>query len=417
MRIFFSAGEASGDAYAAELVRALQRQIPELDLSAPRLEFEDAEWQAKMRDEPDEFVYEVEQVLSDSHKRLASSGRLRGSGIGGPKLRAALRHDLVADSSRWGAMSIIQSLKVAPLAYRGFKKAKKALSHGEPGLFVPIDFGFFNIRLARFAKSKGWKVLYFIPPGSWRKDRQGKDLPEVANAVVTPFPWSAEMLSQMGANAHWYGHPLKQMSRESGPPWEQATRKTIAALPGSRDHEIEHNLPLIAEALDLVHSDLPVEFAVAQNLSPEDLERRWKELAPHRKSDLFVQDEVFAVLGRARAAIVCSGTATLQAALRRCPCVVIYRVSPMMELEARLLRIRPEFIALPNILLSRMALPELIQHDATPGRVADWLNRLLEDGDEREDQLAAYEELDELLGPDDCLDRTAELMKQMLGGA
>src|SRR5438132_1624490 len=127
MRVFLSAGEASGDAYAAALVGELRRTGREFSVE----------------------------------------------GIGGRRLAGAIG-SLVADSSTWGAISIVQSLRIALRALMGAFEARKRMSIGQPGIFVPIDFGFFNIRLARWAKRHGWRVLYFMPPSSWKRERQGK---------------------------------------------------------------------------------------------------------------------------------------------------------------------------------------------------------------------------------------------------
>src|SRR5437773_804643 len=137
MRIFLSAGEASGDAYAAALIR------------------------------------EIRKVRSD----------LQFEGIGSSRLAAQIG-SLVQDTSRWGAISIVQSVAVAPRVIAGFFAAKRAMRRGQPGLLIAIDFGFFNIRLCRFAKRNGWKVLYSVPPGSWRRDKQGTDLPVLTDAIV-----------------------------------------------------------------------------------------------------------------------------------------------------------------------------------------------------------------------------------------
>ncbi len=359
MRLFVSAGEASGDAYGAALVAALG---------------------------PDSgFAIEA---------------------VGGPKLRA-IGASIVADSTRWGSIGIAQALRLAARLIRGFFRAKRALAAGAPGLFLPIDFGYMNLRLARHAKGCGWKVLYFIPPGSWRRDRQGKDLPAVTDAIVTPFPWSAETLRAMGADAHFFGHPLKQMVA-AGPsaPFQRAS---IAVLPGSRDDEVARNLPIIAQALAGFNE--PVEFAVAPSIVSARLSQMWKRCAPARSGDAFTEGDTYGVLKRAKAAVVCSGTATLEAALCRCPSVVMYRVGPFVELQARIVRLKIEFISQPNILLQRAVLPELIQHAATPGALRAALEPLLSDTPARKAQLAAFEELDALLGPADAIDQTAEFVR------
>jgi lipid-A-disaccharide synthase len=364
MRVFLSAGEASGDAYGAALVREMRRLGCESEFS----------------------------------------------GIGGPRMRDQ-NVGLVADSSRWGAISITQSLKVYPRVVRSYYRAKRALASGQPGLFVPIDFGYANIRLARHAKNHGWKVLYFVPPSSWRKDRQGSDLPAITDAISTPFPWSAEILNGMGANAHWFGHPIKQLLRSANPTGltGDGDRRTLAVLPGSRSAEIEENLPVIAQAV----GEQRIEFALAPSTDPRKFEYSWNRLAPGRTDSCTVGD-TYGVLLRARAAIVCSGTATLEAALCRCPMVVVYRVSKAVQFEAKLVRFkRPKYIALPNILLDREVVPELLQDDATPQSLAEHLARILE-GLERERQIESFDELDRLLGPNDAITRTAELALSMV---
>lgn len=368
MRIFISAGEASGDAYGAGFVREMRRLRPD-------------------------FTYE---------------------GIGGRRMRTE-GVTLHADSGVWGAISIAQSLKLYPRVVRGYYQAKARFGQGSPGLFVPIDFGFANIRLARHAKKHGWKVLYFVPPGSWRRDRQGSDLVTLTDAVSTPFEWSAEILTRMGANAHWFGHPIKQLLREASSPVE--SREGLGVLPGSRLHEISENLPLIAASLASPNlASIPVTFALAPSVDEEAFRARWRSLAPSRSGDRFVVGDTYRVLRSARAAIVCSGTATLEAALCRCPMVVVYRVSKTVEIEAKLLRFkRPQYIALPNILLQRLSVPELVQDEATPKEVADRVLGLWQEGEVRETQLASFEELDVLLGPSDAITKTAELGLSLTG--
>lgn len=362
MRIFLSAGEASGDAYAAALAERIAER-------SPKVQFE---------------------------------------GVGGPRLRAQIGN-LVADAARWGAISIVQSLAVAPRAYGGYQKARARLRTGTPGLFIPIDFGFFNIRLAGYAKRQGWKVLYFVPPGSWRRDRQGRDLPKIADEIVTPFPWSAEILKGMGGNVHFLGHPLKELISKAEP---AAERGGIAVLPGSRTHELERNLPLIAGAL----GDIPevAEFAISPSLNARQVEAEWKKLAPTR-IDVFTQGDVYGVLSRAKAAVVCSGTATLEAALVRTPMVVVYQVTKAMAREAKLIGFKmPDFISLPNICLQRKVVPELVGEHVDPAAVATELKALLDGGEASERQLQGFDEIDLMLGQDDAITQTAQLAVRML---
>lgn len=364
MRWFISAGEASGDAYGAALVREVRARglEPEIEAVGGRL--------------------------------------LRKEGV-----------SMVADSTRWGAISIGQSILVGGRVGLGYRKAKQRLASGAPGVFMPIDFGFMNIRLARFAKAQGWKVLYFVPPGSWRKDRQGADLPAISDAIVTPFSWSAQILNGMGAKAHWFGHPVRALAGE--PPAAQE-RKGIAVLPGSRHHEIVHNLPAIAVAA----KDWPqVEFAVAVTLDPDELRESWERMSG-RKNDLFTVDDVYGVLSRAKTAVVCSGTATLQAVVAATPMVVMYRLGKWAQVEATLLgfKRRVKFISLPNIFLDRALVPELIQEDASPEAIREWVAKL-DHGPERTAQIAGFAAITEMLGPPDAIRRTGDLLAEWLKGS
>ena len=197
-----------------------------------------------------------------------------------------------------------------------------------------------NLRLCRWARQAGWKILYFIPPGSWRRDRQGADIPKLADEVVTNFPWSADLLTQMGATAHFYGHPLLEIHADVLK--SDLPRSGLAVLPGSRRSELEQLLPILGQAL----SDYPGTITIP--VPPRHLDlvrRRW-----NRSSDQIIDGSkngaVIGTLKSAERAIVCSGTATLEAALAKTPMVAIYRVSKMVEIETKIIGFkRPEFVS------------------------------------------------------------------------
>ena len=441
MRVFFSAGEASGDAYAAEILKRLQPEAlsyfrdkladfrHHLSISTSDELYRALQDDGAGMDSLDlvELVMAIEEELGiDIPDEVATgirspkdmidfiSGKLSiesratdiaFQAVGGKRLREAGAR-IVADSSTWGAVGIYESIKVSPRVIAGYLKAKKELNRGRPGLFIPIDFGFMNIKLARHAKSRGWKVLYFIPPGSWRKTKQGADLPSVTDAIVTPFPWSAEILNRTGANAHYFGHPLKEMVAQVP---DSAERTGIAVLPGSRAHEIEQNVPAIALAIKDLEG--PVRIALAPNADEQRLRLAWMKWSDHEP---IVVHSAAEALKASRSAVVCSGTATLEAALCACPCVVVYRGSWVMELEYRVRRPRFDHISLPNILLDRPLLKELIQRDATPDAIRAELQALHAEGPRRTEVLEAFQALADSLGSSDCLERTAELARTML---
>jgi lipid-A-disaccharide synthase len=347
-RLFFSAGEASGDAYAAELARRCR----------------------------------ANQMV----------------GVGG-NLSEAAGIKVVARSDDWGAMGIFEAFKVSFRVLRGYRLAKRELRRGEPGWFVPIDYGFLNIKLAKYAKGCGWKVFYFIPPGSWRKTKQGSDLPAITDKIVTPFEWSAQILSEMGANVRWMGHPLHQMVSQVPEPSE---RQGIAILPGSRRQEIESNLEAIVPAVS--HLPGPFRLVPAPNVSPDDLLFAWLK---HGGAAPELIQPARVALKQCRAAVVCSGTATLEAALARCPMTVIYRGNKIQKLEYKIRKPKFDHIALPNILLGRRAFPEAIADEASEERIRHDLDMLLADSPERQAQLAAMDEVEALCGGVHAIDEAA----------
>lgn len=353
-RIFFSAGEASGDAYEAALAKRLS-----------------------------EFVL---------------------SGVGGRRSREA-GVKLIGDSSQWGAISITESLRKVPVVIRTFYRAKRALKTGVPGIFVPIDFGYMNIRLARHAKNQGWKVVYFVPPGSWRKDKQGRDLPLITDAIVTPFEWSATMLNQMGANAFWFGHPLRELiSIAPG-----SDRHGIAVLPGSRDQELRELIPVFAEAL----RGESVTLALAPATDAAAIAAEWERRAGVKPQ--IIQGDAAKALQGAELALVCSGTATLEAAICGTPMVVAYRVSKAVQREAKLIRFKiPRRISLPNILLDEEPdpVPELVHDRCTVDAIRAEVARVRANP---EVQRQAFERLVPILGPADAIQRTADLIREMAG--
>ncbi len=358
MQVLFSAGEASGDLYAASLATELFRLDPTVLIG----------------------------------------------GIGGTRFSQVANQPLIADSSKWGAMSIIQSVRSGIGAIPHYRAIKRVLRTTEPGVFVPIDFGFMNLKLCRAAKEAGWKVVYFVPPGSWRRDRQGADVPRLSDAVVTPFPWSFEILKQMGANVHFFGHPLKQIHKSLiETPFE---RKGLAILPGSRQSELEQLVPTLKETVNDYQGQ--IQLPVPKTFIPY-LEKNWA-----RTQDNILNGAetgtVMRALRTSEAGIICSGTATLEAALSQTPTVVVYRVSDLVILELRLIRFkRPQFVSQPNILLQREVVPELIQENFTVEKLKRTLDEIQTDAVAQK-QRSAFAEISDLLGGDDCITKTAELI-------
>jgi lipid-A-disaccharide synthase len=357
MKVLFCAGEASGDLYAHAIASELLSQCPEANIG----------------------------------------------GIGGTRFARIANQPLIKNSSSWGSISIVQSVREGLSAISTYERFRQILAKGPPGIFVPIDFGFMNLKLAKCAKENGWKVLYFVPPGSWRRDRQGKDLPKVTDHIVTPFPWSAEILNKMGANAHFFGHPLKQIHSKILTASHE--RHGTSILPGSRRSELEQLLPILPQ----IQVEAPRQIPCQPRY--ESTVQRAFDLPTDIITDGTQDGAVISILRNSKRAIVCSGTATLEAALSQTPMVVVYKVSKWVEFETKLIGWkRPQFISQPNILLNRLAVPELIQENCTVTEIQRAFDQLEA---RAESQLQAFAELSEILGGNSAISSTVNLLREL----
>jgi lipid-A-disaccharide synthase len=366
-------------------------------------------------------------------------------GLGSRRMREA-GVELLCDSGDWGAIGVIQALRVYPrVRYTTYPRVLREIERRRPAAVILIDFGAFNVRVARWCKPRGFRIFYYFPPGSWRRDgRHGAELAELTDRVATPFPWSAERLCALGVNAEFVGHPLLDLARPALSRDAFLTslgldelRPIVGLLPGSRSHEILHNLPVLFEAAARIAREAegaqfvvalasPAARAMAEReltdfiarvrarssttahapaerggakperalITPEGLRitpeqaGEWtvSRRLPFASSAeagippvVLVEGHTYDVIAHSDALMVCSGTATLEAAVLGTPMVILYRGSTLMNVERRLRRIRPEHIGMPNIIARRRIVPELIQEEADPDTLAALTLRYLRD--------------------------------------
>lgn len=359
---------------------------------------------------------------------------LRVWGLGGDRMRRA-GVDVIEDIHGWAAIGIVESLRVAPrLRFRVLPKLQRAIGERRPSVVIPIDFGAFNVPVARWCKSRGHRVLYFLPPGSWRRSGPPPyGLAAATDAIATQFPWSEERLRQAGANATFVGHPLLDIVR----PTEERDRfiesigldphmPIVALLPGSRRAELTHTSPALADAARMMTARLPgLQFVTAlagsgassnPGWTPEPLQALADAVGHGSPRVAIVRGRTHDALAHADAAVVCSGTATLEAAILGVPMVIIYRGSRLMRIEYALRRVsRIEHIGLPNIIANRRIMPELVADAATPEAIAEHTMRYLLD---QEAAVAARRDLEHVrlsLGEPGACRRAADMALQLAG--
>jgi lipid-A-disaccharide synthase len=304
-------------------------------------------------------------------------------GLGGRHLRDA-GASLTADFGGLSVTGLLEVFRVLPRTYATYRGLVRQAEADRPDVFVAIDFPDFNFRLARAVRRLGVPVVYYISPQlwAWRRGRM-KTMREIASRVLVIFPFEEPIYRDAGIPVQWVGHPLLDVTR----PTESRTtflsglgldpaRPVVALLPGSRHNEVEAILPDLARSGALIRNQLPgAQFIVPRAPHLDDA-----SFAPLNALSSVVVTEGRAddVLAVADVALVASGTVTVQAALHECPMVVVYRLSPLTYRLGKPF-VHVDTYAMANLVAGRRVVPELIQDDFTPERVATEALRVLTD--------------------------------------
>jgi lipid-A-disaccharide synthase len=304
---------------------------------------------------------------------------------------------------------------------KALKGLKQSLDREKPDLVILIDFPDFNLRLAKFAYHRGVPVLYYISPQvwAWRPGRV-KLIARCVRKILVFFPFEVGLYRAAGADVAWVGHPLLDTVRPSLSK-EDALRqfgldpalRTIGLLPGSRESEIRKLLPTLLASADLLREEIPnLQFVLplAPSLSQANL-RPWLE-----KISLplqVVEGRTYDVMSISELLITASGTATLEGALLGRPMVIVYKISPLSYWIGRAL-VRVDHIGMVNLVAEKGIVPELIQKDANPQRIAQEALRILKDPALQGQMRDAMGEVRQRLGEPGASKRAAQIVYSLL---
>jgi lipid-A-disaccharide synthase len=360
MKYFILAGEKSGDLHGSNLIREIVKIDPKAEIKA---------WGG-------DGMQEAGAEILIHHKELAIMGLL-------------------------GVLQNIQRLKGL------FTKFGSQIEAFQPDTIIFIDYGGFNLKAARIAKLKGFHTQFYIAPKvwAWNKGRI-EDIKKWVDELYVIFPFELNLFKEKGIRTHYVGNPLQDAVCEFSPAPnfvanENIKQPYIALLAGSRKQEIKSALPVFAQ---LAVENPEINFIVA-GIS------EWKELYTNYPIQV-LYDQTYDILSHAHAAVVTSGTATLETALFKIPQIVVYKTDWLFYSLAKLL-VKIKFISLVNIILDKLAVPELIQVHFTSQHIQLKLNKLMqENSTERQEQLADYQKLAELIGPAGASNKTANLIVQ-----
>ena len=357
MKFFVIAGEASGDMHGANLIQAISRLNPEA-------QFE---------------------------------------GFGGERLKQ-VGVKILRPLEKLNFMGFIEVVKNYPTIRENFKVCKAAMTNNKPDAIILIDYPGFNLRMAKWAKKRGIRVFYYISPQvwAWKKSRV-KQMKKNIDRLMVILPFEKEFFAKEGMDVNFVGHPLideiELRQRQS----QVRKENIIALLPGSREQEIKYILP---EMLRIQNKFPDYHFIIGK--APGKTKAFYQ--TRFNLGNATVSEEgTYKLLAQSKAALVGSGTATLETALLKVPQVVCYKGNRISVAIARKL-IKVPYISLVNLILEKEAVKELIQDELNTKTIVTNLKSILENNSAKSRILSNYEELWIKLGGSGASENAAKLI-------
>ena len=375
LTILFSAGESSGDQHAANMFLELKKHQPDIT----------------------------------------------GFGMGGAKMAQA-GIDIRYDSSGIAVIGVVEVLKHYSEIRRALKLMQQLVSTERPDLLVCVDYKEFNLKLARYAKQLGVKVLFYVSPQvwAWRSGRV-KTYGRAIDMMAVIFPFETAYYDAEQVPVRYVGHPsvdkvhpLRSKAEDRAQFGLDENKPVVGLLPGSRANEIKRMLPVMLAAAEKLQAELPglqLLLPQADSISDELL-NTYLHQSPVKIT--VIKNQPYDVIQCCDAVMTTSGTATLEIALLAVPMVICYKLAGLTYCLGRLL-VHTKFIGLPNIVLGKGFIKELIQHEATAEKLAAEVQRILTDKAYADTMRADLIQVKELLGQGGGSKNMAMLALEMLG--
>jgi lipid-A-disaccharide synthase len=300
------------------------------------------------------------------------------------------------DLAFMGFMEVLLNIKTI---IKNLSFCKKDIMDFNPDVVILIDYPGFNLRIAQWAKKNGLKVIYYISPQVWAwKENRVKVIKKSVDKMMVILPFEKEFYQKWGYHVDYVGHPLIEVIhsfrnvKKNSPLLFDQNKKIIALLPGSRKQEILKKLPIM---LHITTAFQDYHFVVAKAPGVDD--GFYDKILSSYDNVSAVSGKTYALLSESTAAIVTSGTATLETAIFGVPEIICYKGNNISyQIAKRLIKIK--YIGLVNLIMNRSVVKELIQQDLTPVNLTKELKMILDDADYRKKILSDYEELREVLG-------------------
>lgn len=287
-----------------------------------------------------------------------------------------------------------------------FKLCKSQLLEYKPDVIIMVDYPGFNLRMAKWAKNRGFKVVYYISPQIWAwKESRVNSIKANVDRMYCILPFEKEFYEKHDYQAYYMGHPLmdeiSSFESQNNALLFKKDKPLISILPGSREQEIERKLEIMLNAVSK-YKKFDICVACAPNLDIgffESYKKRYRDVE-------FVSGQTYKLLSESDYAIVTSGTATLETALFKVPQVVCYKSSTISYRIAKMI-VDIKYISLVNLIMNKEIVKELIQKEANTVNIQNELELLIKDSNYREKMLSGYDELIEKIGKEGCSEKIA----------
>ncbi len=342
--------------------------------------------------------------------KLAPKGDFEVMGMGGPLMKNA-GVKILHDYREVNYMGFVDVFKHLRTILKKIKQVKKEIEKEKPDAVLLVDYPGFNLRIASHCKKAGIKVIYYISPQIWAwKQSRVKQIKANVDQMITILPFEKDFYKKFGVEVAYVGHPLLDAIRQFNYNTDfiqelqskAGNKKIVALLPGSRTAEISSKLPVMVGLAEKYQQDYDFVIAGAPGAN--------KQLYAGCPFDIYF-GETYNILKASYAALVTSGTATLETALHMVPQVVCYKTSEFnYQAGKRLVKVK--YISLVNLILDKPSVTELIQRDLNPQRLEKEFLAIV--GEKRETILQDYQSLIKVLADSGASERAAEIVKNTL---
>ena len=341
------------------------------------------------------------------------------TGIGGPRMKQQ-GVDVIHDSSTWGIIGPWHAIKKIPFLFNLVRQMKKTILKVRPELLILIDTPSINMRLARFAKENHIRTLYFFPPSAWYPSvERARKIAHSVHYIVPAFSYTVKTYKTAGVEVNYFGHPLIDMvNRNSGREDILRTlnldpqKEYVGIFPGSREQEISSLMPILVKTIEKLkeaRSNLRFVLPVA---SPSFRPLIEHHLRGHEQDVTLLDGCSYEVMKISRAIVMACGSASLEAAIVGTPMIILYKLAWPDWFIAKLF-IKVPFISLPNLILQREVVPELLQTEANPQKIYELALKLIDDTPERKKMIEDFQEVIHDLGEEGVVERIGRFVVQV----